>query len=186
MKPYERAELERLIDQRIIAKAPRPVVVGRVRSVDGKLVAALDEMLADEFQVELTPYHAPGIVGRLQEGQRVLIHSIGGLSNRLAYTGVNDEDVAPEPEPGDTIVYHTGGNGDYVRFRDGNIVEIKAAGHVDVDAPTANFSGDVNVAGKLTAGEIAAPSIKAAGVEVTAHDHAHGVGPGTTNPMGAP
>lgn len=186
MNLHDQQMLERLIDARIIAKAPRPVVVGRVRSVDGELVADIDEMLDSEHQVQLTPYHAPGIVARLKNGARVLIHAIGGMSNRLAYTGVNDKDIAPEIEDGETCVYHIGGNGDWVRLRNGNIVEIKTTGHVDVTAPTANFSGDVNISGTLIAGAIEAPSIKAAGVEVAAHDHLHGLGPGTTNPMGAP
>lgn len=159
-----RDEIRQLIDQRIEAKA-RPPVMGRVRSVGPNLRAVLDDRHPGEWVPNVKPIMSPGIVGRLPKGAEVLVHSIGGSTSNPAYAGVNDWENAPATEEGEVVVYHVGGSGDFIKIRNGRIIEIYAATNVlvrsdskvEVHAPeieatatTFTVNGHLQVNGTLT------------------------------------
>ncbi len=151
-------QVRRIVEQVLISKR-RPPTLSRIQSVGPDLRAVLQTLHEGERAPNVKAIHSPGIAGRLTEGAEVLALAVGGSSNNLVYIGVNDHRNRPDHEDGETVVYHLGGNGDYVKLRNGNIIEVKTAGTLEVicgaeakvTAPSVSIvAASVNITGNLT------------------------------------
>lgn len=106
-----------------------------------------------------------------QQGERRL-YSRDGSGNRVAQTWLKSNgSVRTENASGS---YELKPDGSVRTENASGYYELKADGTVDANGTTIAPNGDVTCPGKITAQEIAAPSIKAAGLELAGHKHSNG------------
>ena len=78
----------------------------------------------------------------------------GEESKMIGMFDRSDNRPCKDLETGEVAVgnYSTG---DYVKFKDGNIIEINASGDINITVSgTATINGDLDVTGDITAGEV--------------------------------
>lgn len=112
--------------------------------------------LSREQLEEIELFQHFGFSSSPPDDSEIIVIPLGGkTSHCVAIASENGAVRFKLEKKGESALYNK--EGDYVWIRDGRIVEIKAAGHVKVDAPSAQFTGDVTVEGNLSvAGDIAA------------------------------
>lgn len=146
MKPQD-------IDARIARQLRRlrPAFRGRLAALD--LSKRLQRMqlrgLAGELLEDIEHFQQFGFTSAPPEGSELVVIPIGGKTSQCIVVACeNGRYRFRLQQPGEAALYNK--DGDYVWIRDGRIVEIKAQQKVKVDAPAAEFTGDVTIAGNLT------------------------------------
>jgi len=77
-----------------------------------------------------------------------IVLAVGGNRNHLVAIAVDDRRYRKKDlQPGESALYSD--EGDYVILKRGRIVEVKAGTKLRVDAPLAELTGDVTIAGTL-------------------------------------
>lgn len=116
-----------------------------------------DDKKLQELQVALLDEEARATVERFQqygftcvpfpEAEAIAL-SVGGSRSHMVVLAVDDrQHRKKDMEAGEVALYTD--EGDYILLKRGRIVEIKAGTRVRVDAPEADFTGNVTIAGNL-------------------------------------
>lgn len=127
-------------------------------------------------------------------GAEAVVLFVGGRRDHGLVVAVDDRRYRMKGlQPGEVALYTD--EGDYVLLKRGRIVEVKAGTKLRVDAPLAEFTGSLTIAGALqVTGNVTAANVSASGAVAdaagnmaalrtayNAHTHIeHGTGGGTT------
>ena len=117
-----------------------------------------DDKKLQELQVSLLDEEARAIVERFQqygftsvpfpEAEAIAL-SVGGSRSHMVVLAVDDRRYRKkEMEEGEVALYTD--EGDYIILKRGKIIEVHAGEKLLVDAPEAEFTGNVHVAGNIT------------------------------------
>ena len=108
-------------------------------------------LMGDEVRDAVERLQQYGFTSVPLEGAEAIALAVGGNRNHLVVIATDDRRWRKKDlEPGESALYTD--EGDYVILKRGRIVEIKAGTKLRVDAPLAELTGDLTVAGKITAG----------------------------------
>ena len=159
---------------KLINKIKNIVKIARIVSVDDSadIRFGVVKYLGKEQECQIfTPY---GIMSNPPENSMGPIFQIDGEESKLmGMFDRTDNRPVKNLESGEVAVgnYETG---DYVKFKDGNIIEISCGGDLNITVSgTATIDGDLDVTGEVTA-KSGSPATK-----VTLSQHVH---PGTGSP----
>ncbi len=190
-----------------VANLVARAVVQLVSDAQGLQVVQLG-VLADETRDGLERFQEYGFSSVPFAGAEAVVLFVGGRRDHGLVVAVDDRRYRKRNlEPGESAIYTD--EGDYVVLKRGRIVEVKAGTKLRVDAPLAEITGNVTIAGTLdvtgavtaratvavTAG-VTAASVAASGavsdgagsmdsMRGTYNSHTHpenGTGGGTTSP----
>lgn len=154
----------RVLRQRIAALVARAIV--RVVD-DATLLQSLQVTIqADEVREFVERFGQYGLTSVPHPGAEAVVLSVGGLRGHLLCLAVEDRRYRKKDlAPGEVALYSD--EGDYVLFKRGRIVEVRAGTELRIDTPLAHFLGDVEVDGSITA----AVQVTADGIGLTSHVH---------------
>lgn len=143
------------VDRRITRALARQRLGFRGRTAALNLQARLQRVqlkgLADEILQDVELFQHFGFTSSLPNNTEVIVIPLGGKSGHCVVVASEAGALRFKTEKaGESAIYNQ--HGDCVYIRDGRIVEIRAGNHVKVEAPSAEFTGDVKVAGKLQVG----------------------------------
>lgn len=170
MRPQE-------VDARIERKLRRirPAFRGRLGALDlQKRIQRIQlRGLAGEGLEDIELFQQFGFTSAPPAGTELVLLPIGGKTSQCIVVATENGSMRLRLEnAGESAQYNR--HGDYVWIRDGRIVEIKAQNHVKVDAPTAEFTGDVHVGGNLTCdGNISDATSSMQAMRDTYNGHTH-------------
>lgn len=116
---------------------------------DAKPMQALQgSLMGDEVRDLIERFQQYGFTSVPFGGAEAILVSVGGNRNHLVAIAVDDRRYRKKDlQPGESALYSD--EGDYVILKRGRIVEVKAGTKLRVDAPAAEFTGDVTIAGVL-------------------------------------
>lgn len=119
-------------------------LVNDAAKLQGVQVTLLDE----EARSEIERFQQYGFSSHPLEGAEAIALAVGGSRSHMVVLAVDDRRYRKKDlQPGEVALYTD--EGDYVLFKRGRIVEVKAGTKVLVDAPDAEFTGNVLVKGNL-------------------------------------
>lgn len=109
---------------------------------------------------------------------------VGGSRSHIVVIGTDDRRYRKKAmEEGEVALYSD--EGDYVLLKRGRIVEVKAGAKLRVDAPEAEFTGNVHVLGNVTCdGNVSDANGSMQEMRDTYNAHVHGSSPTPTPEMG--
>lgn len=114
-----------------------------------KLQAVQMQVLADELKNDAEHFQHYGFTSVPFPGAEGIVLFIGGNRSHPVVLGLDDRRYRKrDMEAGEVALYTD--EGDYVHFKRGRIVEVKAGEQCVVDAPLATFKGDLHVEGSIT------------------------------------
>ena len=106
------------------------------------------QLLADEVRSNAERFQNYGFTSHPLPGAEAITLFIGGDRSHPVVLAVEDRRYRKKNlEQGEVAMYTD--EGDYVLFKRGRIVEIKAGTEVNVDAPLATFTGNLKVNGNI-------------------------------------
>lgn len=150
-----------------------------------------DDKKVQELQITLLDEEARAIVERFQqygftsvpfpEAEAIAL-SVGGSRSHMVVIAVDDRRYRKKDmEEGEVALYTD--EGDYIILKRGRIIEVKAGEKLLVDAPEAEFTGNVHVAGNITCdGDVSDKNGSMQEMRDTFNSHTHsGVQSGSSN-----
>lgn len=132
---------------------------GRLRLLVSRAVVALVNdaaklqgvqitLLDDEARSEVERFQQYGFTSVPLEGAEAIALAVGGSRSHMVVLAVDDRRYRKKDlQPGEVALYSD--EGDYVLFKRGRIVEVKAGTKLRVDAPLAELTGDLRVLGNI-------------------------------------
>ncbi|WP_368565485.1 phage baseplate assembly protein V [Pseudoxanthomonas sp. UTMC 1351] len=106
-------------------------------------------LLADEARAAVQRFQQYGLTSVPLAGAEAIAVAVGGSRSNLVVLAVDDRRFRKRDlQPGEVALYTD--EGDYLLLKRGRIVEVKAGAKVRVDAPEAEFTGNLHVAGSIT------------------------------------
>lgn len=129
---------------RVLVSRAVLALVNDAAKLQGVQVTLLDE----ETRSEIERFQQYGFSCHPLEGAEAIVLAVGGSRSHMVALSIDDRRYRKKDlEPGEVALYTD--EGDYVLFKRGRIVEVKAGTKVLVDAPDAEFTGNVLVKGNL-------------------------------------
>lgn len=120
-------------------------LVNDAAKLQGVQVALLDE----EARAEVERFQEYGFTSVPLSDAEAIAIAVGGSRSHMVVIATDDRRYRKKGlQPGEVALYTD--EGDYVLFKRGRIVEVKAGTKVRVDAPMAEYTGDMHVAGNFT------------------------------------
>lgn len=107
------------------------------------------QVLADEVRSNAENYQNYGFTSRAFAGAEAIVVFVGGDRSHPVVIATEDRRYRKKNLAEGEVALYTD-EGDYVLFKRGRIVEIKAGTEVKVDAPLATVTGDLKVNGQIT------------------------------------
>ena len=120
---------------------------------DQKIQTLQVQILKDEVQEGIQNFQHFGFRSNAPRGSEAIIVAVGGnRENSVCIATVNRDSKAdlPNLQEGESVAFSKGGT--LVHFKLNGEVFVKADTKVEVEAPSATFSGDVEIAGNLKVG----------------------------------
>lgn len=107
------------------------------------------QLLSDEVRSNAERFQDYGFTSHPLPGAEAIALFIGGDRSHPVVIAVEDRRYRKKDLAEGEVAMYTD-EGDYVLFKRGRIIEIKAGTEVKVDAPLATFTGNVQVNGNIT------------------------------------
>jgi len=105
-------------------------------------------LIGDQVRDRVERFQQYGFSSVPLAGAEAIVLCVGGNRNHLVAIATDDRRYRERDlEPGESALYSD--EGDYVILKRGRIIEVKAGTKLRVDAPAAEFTGDVTIAGSL-------------------------------------
>jgi len=147
------------------------VSVGILRRIDaGSNQQCQVELMEGELRDKL-PHHLPyGYASVPLEGAEPLVVFLRGDKSGGIVIQVSDPRYQPTLEQGEAALHDDQGQTVHIK-RDGILV--RSSWQVTVDTPSAMFTGDVGIAGKLTVPDITTHDVQVSGTSVKQHLSTH-------------
>lgn len=137
-----------------------------------KLQGLQVSLLADEVRDDVEHFQAYGLTSHPLPGAEALVVCVGGSRDHAVVIAVDDRRYRLKPLQAGEVALYTDQGDTIVLKRDGH-VHVTASTKVTLQAPLVECTGNVTVAGTLTA----AVDVVADGVSLVGHAHG-GVDPG--------
>ncbi|WP_282265917.1 phage baseplate assembly protein V [Stenotrophomonas sp. PS02298] len=140
------------------------------------------EMLDEEARAKSERFQQYGFTSVPLPGAEAIVVAVGGSRSHMVALAVDDRRYRKRDlAPGEVSLYSH--EGDYVLFKNGRIVEVRAGTSLRVDAPNAVYTGNLHVEGNITCdGDISDKSGSMQEMRATFNGHDHGgIQGGTAN-----
>ncbi len=157
-------------------------VVALVRDA-AKLQAVQVSLLDGEARAECERFQEYGFTSVPFPDAEAIALAIGGARSHIAIVACDDRRYRKKDMQQGEVALYTD-EGDYVLFKRGRIVEVKAGTKLRVDAPLAEMTGDLHVMGSITCDhDVSDANGSMQEMRDTYNAHQHGTSPTPTPEM---
>ncbi|MGN7832668.1 phage baseplate assembly protein V [Pseudoxanthomonas sp. 22568] len=150
-----------------------------IRLVDDALKVQGNQvtMLDDEARASVERFQEYGFTSVPRDGAEAIAVAVGGSRSHMVVVATDDRRYRKRDlKPGEVALYTD--EGDYVLLKRGRIVEVKAGTRLRVDAPEAEFLGNLHVNGQITCdGDVSDKNGSMQEQRETYNQHTHGATP---------